>query len=124
MTGSLMPNPYGAPEIEVVEVEEKRASGSDFLLVDVREADELEKAKIGGDNVVFLPLSRLAAEGDAAIPDVLQDKDREIVIICHHGLRSAQVTAWLLRQGWENVVSMNGGIARYAREVDRAVGFY
>ena len=119
-----MPNPYGVPEIEVADVAKLRQDGSNVLLVDVREPEELEIAKISGDDVVLMPLSRLAAEGEAAIPEALKDQTGNTIVFCHHGLRSAQVVAWLQRQGWENVRSMNGGINRYASEIDETIGFY
>jgi rhodanese-related sulfurtransferase len=44
--------------------------------------------------------------------------------MCHHGTRSAQVTAWLAQQGYKNVSNVAGGIDAYARQVDSSVGFY
>ena len=63
--------------------------------------------------------------GPAALPDsILADKTVEIVVMCHHGIRSAQVSMWLLRQGWQNVFNLQGGINAYALEVDPLVGQY
>jgi len=45
-------------------------------------------------------------------------------VLCHHGVRSAQVTGWLAQQGWTNIKSVRGGIDAYARQIDQAVGFY
>ena len=53
-----------------------------------------------------------------------QIKLRPLVVICHHGNRSAQVTAWLLDLGWESVYNLSGGIDAYARQVDPAIGLY
>jgi rhodanese-related sulfurtransferase len=50
--------------------------------------------------------------------------DAEIIVLCHHGIRSADVTRWLITQGWKNTVSLEGGIAAYASEVDKSVGWY
>ena len=44
--------------------------------------------------------------------------------MCHHGIRSADVTRWLIKQGWKNSYSLEGGIAAYASEVDKSVGWY
>ncbi len=119
-----MPNPYGAPEITVSEVAEKRENGEDFILMDVREAHELNLANLG-DGVTLLPLSQLAASQlDALPPEVTNNKEAEIVVLCHTGMRSGQVTAWLLQQGWTNVLSMAGGIDAYARQIDPDVGLY
>ncbi len=118
-----MANIYGAPEISVQDVARKRADGDDFVLIDVREQMELIRANLG-DGVEWVPLSKLAAQRLAALPDSMSDKDTEIVVFCHTGVRSAQVTAWLLHEGWRNVWSMGGGIDAYAKEVDASVGIY
>ena len=118
-----MPNPYGAPEISVHEVAQNRAIDHPFILMDVRELAELRLANLGGD-VVVVPLSELASRREDALPEILEDKDQEIVVFCHTGVRSAQVTAWLLSLGWSDVRSMEGGIDAYARYIDPSVGTY
>ena len=119
-----MSNPYGVPEYNVQEVAEKRARGDDFILLDVREVMELRYANLG-DDVEVTPLSELAERQAEALPEsITSDKDAEIVVMCHHGNRSAQVTAWLRQQGWSNVYNMAGGIDAYAMVVDPSVGRY
>jgi rhodanese-related sulfurtransferase len=118
-----MPNPFGAAEVSVQEVAAKRQAGTPFVLLDVREPPELAAADLG-PGVETAPLSDLAARQLAALPAAAQDKNAEVVVFCHHGMRSAQVAAWLTGQGWANVRSMAGGIDAYAREVDPAVGRY
>ncbi|MFQ5435920.1 MAG: rhodanese-like domain-containing protein, partial [Anaerolineae bacterium] len=67
----------------------------------------------------------LARQGMGALPTaVTQNKDTEIVVMCHHGIRSAQVVAWLRQQGWTNVWNMTGGIDAYATAVDPTIGRY
>ena len=44
--------------------------------------------------------------------------------MCHHGVRSADVTNWLALQGWKNIFSVAGGIDEHARKIDGSVGFY
>lgn len=119
-----MPNPYGVPEISPKEVEEKRERGETFVLLDVREEYELESAALPEGAFELVPLSRLASEQTDALPPTARDKEAEIIVMCHHGLRSAQVTAWLQQQGWNNVVSMEGGIDAFAEQVDPGVGRY
>lgn len=119
-----MPNSYGAPEIDVQTLSRKLAANEPFILMDVRESYELGLASLKVPQLVFSPLSLLAREQTGALPDAFQDKDAEIIVMCHHGVRSAQVTAWLLHHGWKNAVSVAGGIDAYAREVDPSVGFY
>jgi rhodanese-related sulfurtransferase len=119
-----MTNTYGAPEISVQDVAAKVAANEDFILLDVREPNELDAAAIADARVVNVPLSVLAQQRTAALPEAAQDKDAEIVVFCHHGGRSAQVTAWLRGQGWTNVLNMEGGIERWATGVDATVGRY
>ena len=119
-----MTNPYGVPEVSVQEVAQKRAGGDDFILLDVREVMELRYANLG-DDVALAPLSELAERQLEALPEsIASDKQAEIVVMCHHGNRSAQVTAWLRQQGWTNVYNMAGGIDAYAMVVDPSVGRY
>ncbi|RIK54595.1 MAG: hypothetical protein DCC57_06545 [Chloroflexi bacterium] len=119
-----MPNAYGAPEISVKEVAAKQQAGKDFVWLDVREPHEIEAARIADDAIAYVPLSVLAEQRIAALPVAAQAKDAAIVVFCHHGVRSAQVVAWLRQQGWTQAVSMAGGIDAWAREVDARVGSY
>lgn len=119
-----MPNPFGAPEISVQEVHKKQQAGDAFILLDVREPVEWQKASIEEDNVLTVSMSEIAARQLEALPEELEDKDAEVIVFCHHGMRSAQVTMWLQRQGWTNVKSMAGGIDAWANEIDPAVGTY
>ena len=120
-----MPNPYGAPEISVQDVHAKQQDGEEFILVDVREPNELELASLAEDAFTSLPLSDLRERRLEAVPDALsQDKDAEVVVFCHKGLRSAQVTVFLRQQGWSKAVSMAGGIDAWAEEIDESVGKY
>jgi len=119
-----MPNPFGAPEISVQEVAQRRAAGDEFIWLDVREAEEFVAASIDDTLVTRLPLSEIAARQLDALPDAAQDKDAEIIVGCHHGTRSAQVVMWLRQQGWTNVLNMEGGIDAWAQEVDPEVGVY
>lgn len=119
-----MPNPYGAPEVSAQETAEKLAGNDDVIVLDVRERNEIERAALPSDKVLILPLSQLAARGTAALPEQLRDTSREIIVMCHHGVRSAQVAVWLHHQGWTAVRSLAGGIDAYAREVDPSIGTY
>lgn len=124
-----MPNPYGAPEISVRAVETKVNAGESFVWLDVREANEfalasIKLASIKNMPVFMAPLSELAQKGISMLPSEAQDKDAEVIVSCHHGGRSAQVTAWLMQQGWTNVKNLDGGIDAWAREIDPSVGRY
>ena len=119
-----MSNQFGIPEITPAEVDAKRQAGEDFLLIDVREANELMMANLGPD-VIFMPLSELADKRLDAVPaEVSSNKDAEIIVFCHHGARSAQVAAFLKASGWSNVTNMQGGIHLWASTVSSDVGVY
>ena len=112
------------PEIDVQTLSEKMKSDEDFVLLDVREDDELLRAKIVDRRMVHLPLSRLASQGMAALPGSAQGQGRSVYVLCHHGNRSVQVTRWMLKAGLKNIFNVRGGIDEYARRVDKSVGLY
>jgi rhodanese-related sulfurtransferase len=112
------------PEITVTDLSEKLNSQDSFILLDVRELHELEYAKLTDPRLDVTPMSRLAREGTKALSDTAKSQDSTVYVLCHHGNRSAQVTAWLAQQGWSNVFNVRGGIDEYARKVDRSIGFY
>lgn len=120
-----MANPYGAPEISVHDVAARQKDGTEFLLVDVREPNELELASLPDEDFINVPVSELRERRLDALPaDLSQNKEVEVVLFCHKGLRSAQVTVFLRQQGWSNAVSMAGGIDAWADEIDESVGKY
>ncbi len=113
------------PEITPKQLAEWMQSKPDLVVLDVREPYEFPRAKLPGDQVAYAPLSDLARKSLEALPEkVKENKSTPLVVICHHGNRSAQVTAWLIDLGWEKVYNLAGGIDAYARQVDPAVGTY
>lgn len=112
------------PEITVTELSDKLKSDDKFILLDVREPHELNYAKLTDSRLETTPLSRLAREGLNALSESAKAKDSTIYVMCHHGNRSGQVTAWLAQQGWKNVFNVRGGIDEYAQKIDQSVGFY
>ena len=112
------------PEIDVQELARKLKSDETFVLLDVREGSELDYAMIVDSRLKVVPMSRMAQLGVAAFPEEVQQKDVEILVMCHHGVRSATATQWMLAQGWMNVFSVRGGIDEYAKQIDASVGKY
>jgi rhodanese-related sulfurtransferase len=112
------------PEVTVNQLSEKLKSEDTFILLDVRELQELDYAKLADSRLEVMPMSRLAREGTSALSESAKSQDSTIYVMCHHGNRSAQVTAWLAQQGWKNVFNVHGGIDEYARQINRSVGFY
>ena len=112
------------PEINVNELSERLKSDDKFILLDVRELTELDYAKLTDSRLEITPMSQLAREGTKALSESAQSQDATLYVLCHHGNRSGQVTAWLAQQGWKNVFSVRGGIDEYARKIDSSLGFY
>ena len=106
---------WSIPEITPQELAARLRNGNRPYLLDVREPDEWEIVHI--DGAVLMPITVLAEQGASALPPDLKP-DTEVVVYCHHGARSAQVTAWLLRNGYTNVKNLSGGIDEYAVAVE------
>lgn len=86
-------------------------------MVDVREPWELATAGIAG--AVAMPMGEVPARAHQEL-----DPEERLIVVCHHGVRSMNVTAWLRNQGFEQAQSMRGGIDAWASEVDAAVPKY
>ena len=89
-------------EITPEEVKDKLESGEGFTLLDCREPWEYQAARI--ERAINIPMGEIPARVQEL------DPDEHIVVVCHHGVRSMNVTAWLRQQGFEKVQSMAGGI--------------
>jgi rhodanese-related sulfurtransferase len=86
-------------------------------LIDVREPWEYQTAHIDGS--LLMPMCDVPSRAHQEL-----DPDERLVVICHAGVRSMNVTVWLRNQGFENVQSMRGGIDAWSREVDPKVPRY
>lgn len=108
-------------EILPGQLSELRDSGDapDFRLVDCREEDEFAFCRIDGAELV--PLSRF---GEDAIPKLIENNDKPVVVYCHHGMRSLQATQFLRARGLEQVWSLAGGIDLWSQEIDSSVPRY
>lgn len=109
------------PQIDVEELAIRLADKAPELqLIDVREPQEVEIAYIEGFEV--LPLSQFE-QWSANIKTRFNPK-AETLVICHHGIRSAQMCQWLQNIGFTNVRNVVGGIDAYALLVDPTVSRY
>lgn len=90
------------------------------VLLDVREPWELQTARVP------VPAAQALHMPMATVPLRLHEIPRAqpVVCICHHGARSAQVVAFLLRQGYAQVYNLAGGINAWSAHVDPAVPRY
>jgi len=98
------------------ELKTRLDKGDTLVLLDVREDWEYSLAKIDGS--ILVPLGTL--------PQSLNrlNREAEIIAICHHGMRSADATNFLLQQGFSNVKNLVGGIDAWSTQVDGAVPRY
>lgn len=119
-----MATPSSHQSLEQISVEDLAQrlaeSPEDVQLVDVREPQELALAQLPGfEN---LPLSQFA-DWSGTIQTQL-DPAKETLVLCHHGMRSAQMCQWLISQGFTNVKNIAGGIDAYSVVVDASVPRY
>jgi rhodanese-related sulfurtransferase len=91
-------------------------SRSTPVLLDVREPGEIETAKIAG--CVSIPMRDIPARSAEL------DDDAQIVCICHHGVRSANVGMFLEGRGFTQVFNLQGGIDAWSKLVDPSVPTY
>lgn len=110
------------PQISVEELAHrlKSASTEDLQLVDVREPEEVAIAYVKGFDI--LPLSQFAEWADEI--QTRFDPHAETLVLCHHGIRSAQMCQWLSHQGFTNVKNVAGGIDAYSIIVDPTIPRY
>ena len=106
-------SPY---QISPIDVKKKKEEGDDFILLDVREPWDSQLARI--PDSVLIPLGQL--------PLRLKELDpqKEIVTICHHGVRSMSALGFLLRNGFTGVKNLTGGIDAYSATADPSIPRY
>jgi len=104
-------------EISCEEVKTKLDQRDAFTLLDVREPWEFETARM--ENAKLIPMGDIPSRAHREL-----DPEDHIVVVCHHGVRSMNVTAWLRQQGFDKTQSMRGGIDAWSRQIDRSVPVY
>ena len=105
-------------EVSTLDVHDRVASGEAPLLLDVREPDEFETARISGPELI--PLGSL----DARIGELAAWRARPVVVHCHHGGRSAKACEKLVAAGFTRVENLAGGIDAWSLTVDPDVPRY
>jgi rhodanese-related sulfurtransferase len=93
-----------------------RSRPNEILLLDVREPDERSTAHI--EPSIHIPMRD--------VPDRREEipKDREIIVYCHGGTRSAMIAGYLEGEGYKSVANLAGGIDAWSRKVDPTVPRY
>lgn len=103
-------------EILPQELSARLKCGEQPLILDVREPEEIAIAAFPG--ATHIPMGE--------IPSRVSELDpaRETVVVCHHGIRSAQVAMYLARSGFARVMNLTGGIDLWAAAIDPALPRY
>ena len=86
-------------------------------LIDVREPWEFSTTHVEGS--LLIPMGDIPARVHQEL-----DPEEHLVVMCHHGMRSMNVTVWLRNQGFEQAQSLRGGIDAWSTEVDPALPRY
>ncbi len=102
-------------EISVQELKEKMDNGEDFQLIDVREDFEYATSNLGGE---LIPLGGILIETDKIA------KDKDVVIMCRSGKRSAAAVMQLEAQGFTNLYNLYGGILAWQEDIDPSLDVY
>lgn len=103
-------------QISAVALQERLANDETLFLLDVRQPQEFEYAHIAGS--VLIPLSLIPLKLNEL------DPEQEIIVICHHGIRSQQAAHYLEEHGFKNIVNLKGGIAAWASDCDLSMPRY
>ncbi len=103
--------------ITVEELKAKIDSGETFRLIDVREPGEYRTCQLPGAELK--PLGQIGQW----MTD-LPDHDEEIILHCHHGMRSERACGFLVKLGFTNVKNMIGGIDEWSLRIDPSVPRY
>jgi rhodanese-related sulfurtransferase len=107
----------GSPmEITVQDFASLREDDEILTILDVRNPPEIAVCAFSGS--LNIPMHE--------IPDNLDNLPTEgrLIVVCHHGARSLQVTAWLRRNGLGHAVSLRGGVDAWSREIDPSMPRY
>ena len=106
-------------EVSPQEAQKQLAEEGRAVLIDVREPEEFAIARV--PESCLIPMRNIPAE----IQRLDEMADRQtLLVLCHHGVRSLQVVAWLREKGVEECYSIAGGIDRWSREIDRSIPLY
>ena len=103
-------------EITVTELKNKFDNNEDFILLDVRNIQEVLYSKI--ENSIHIPMNDIVDRINEL------DSNKEIIIQCKSGKRSARVCEYLMTQNFNNVKNLTGGIIAWADEVDNSIQVY
>lgn len=101
--------------VQPEELKKKFSNQEDFILLDVREPDEYQIANLGG---LLIPLHELPQRYNELNPE------SEIIVMCHHGVRSAHAVGFLREKGFQNTKNLTGGIEAWSTQIDPNIPRY
>jgi rhodanese-related sulfurtransferase len=93
-----------------------------YQIVDVREADELARSRLSGDDIMHLPLSTSGEWTQDIEMGKILDSDKPVLCLCRAGARSAQLAGFLASKDFAEVYNVEGGMLAYYANVDNSVG--
>jgi rhodanese-related sulfurtransferase len=105
------------PEITPQDLVQLQQQPNPPVLLDVREKWEYDTAHL--PNSVLIPMGEIPSRAYNEL-----DPDQPVIVMCHHGARSLNVTMWLRQQGYDHAQSLAGGIDAWSRSIDPNVPRY
>ncbi len=102
--------------ISATELKQSLDNNADIKIIDVRESQELEICSI--ESAIHFPMSEAVTNMSSL------EEDTAYVVMCHHGMRSAQVGMYLEQNGFTNITNLTGGIHAWATDVDPEMATY
>jgi rhodanese-related sulfurtransferase len=103
-------------EKEPLQVKELLDSGTDMVLVDVREKWEFEYCHI--PNSIHISVTD--------IPDNISklETKKPLILVCHNGRRSRHIGEELIKNGFDNLINLKGGVDQWADDIDVSMPKY
>jgi adenylyltransferase/sulfurtransferase len=102
-------------EVTVTELNQLKNNKTDFQLIDIREEHEIDICEIGGEHI---PMGEVMDNLDKI------SKDKQVIIHCRSGARSASVCKALESNGYKNIYNLKGGIIAWINEIDHSLTKY
>jgi adenylyltransferase/sulfurtransferase len=108
----------GVPQITPKELEARLAAGESLFMLDVREPHEWQISNLGHYGAILIPQGQVMERMGEL------DTAQEIIVQCRTGVRSAQIVALLQEHGFSKLHNLDGGINRWARDVEPEIPVY
>jgi rhodanese-related sulfurtransferase len=99
---------YSIKEIDVPSLQRRMEAGEDFELIDIRTQAEVVRGII--PDAKFLPMHLIPLHAQT-----IAGSDKQVILYCRTGARSAQACAFLMQQGIDNVINLSGGIVSWVQ---------